>query len=281
MLSEPWLSRCDGLCERWTDRFNPVLVKEVRQALRSRGFTVSFLLTLGGSWCLSLALVGMERDALQLGDSGPEFFRAYLFALLIPLCFIVPLGVFGSVTAEFRDQTFEVLAASTLTPQQIVVGKLQGAGVSMAAYLSAMAPFLCFTYLLRGLDLPVIAMGLFVACLASLVVSLGAVALGALVKNSLWQMPGALLAVVWAAVVFGAANAIAGMLAESRWDWQPSDLLAGTACFGYFFLFYLILTLGVAISQLTVARRPDGYSDQWRPQASRRARAVSDSRVAS
>ena len=275
MSSEPWLSRFDGLCERWTDRFNPVLVKEVRQAVRSRGFTVSFLLTLGTTWCLSLALVGMEGDALQVGTSGPAFYRAYLFALLIPLCFIVPLGVFGSVTAEFRDQTFEVLATSTLTPQQIVMGKLQAAGVSTGAYLSAMAPFLCFTYLLRGLDLPVIALGLCVACVASLVVSLGALALGALVKNTLWQMPGALLAVVWGVVVFGTANAIAGMLAESRWDWQLSDLLAGTSCFGYFFLFYLILTLGLSITQFTAARRPDGYSDQWRP------RAVSESRVAS
>ena len=259
MSSEQWLSRFDGLCERWTDRFNPVLVKEVRQALRSRGFTASFLLTLGGCWCLSLALVGMEGDALQQGDSGPEFFRAYLFALLIPLCFIVPMGLFGSVIAEFRDQTFEVLATSRLTPQQIVVGKLQGAGVSMAAYLSAMAPFLCFTYLLRGLDLPVIAIGLLVACLASLVVSLGALALGALVKNTLWQMPGVLLAVVWAAVVFGAANAIAGMLAESRWDWGLSDLLAGTACFGYFFLFYLLLTLGLAALIPLVPRADSGW----------------------
>lgn len=112
MAAARWLTRFDLACERWTNRLNPVLVKETRQALRSRSFFMAFLITLESSWCLSLVLAGIQGASLQSGESGPEFFRAYMGALLMPLCFVVPLGVFRSATAEFADQTFEVLAAA-------------------------------------------------------------------------------------------------------------------------------------------------------------------------
>jgi hypothetical protein len=275
MSSAAWLDRFDAACERWTDRLNPVLVKETRQALRSRSFLVAFLITLGASWCLSLALVGMKGESLQLGESGPEFFRAYLFALLLPLCFVVPLGVFRSATAEFADQTFEVLATSTLTPSQIAFGKLQSAAVSMAAYLSAMAPYLCFTYLLRGLSLPAIVLGLLVVGLASLIVTLGALAVGAAVKHTWWQPLGMLIVVSWGMIVCLVAGSLAIEVSRSRVGLHIGDVCAGLACLGYFLTVYGIVTVAVAITQFTPPRLPPGLRDPWLPRRGADRRPVS------
>ena len=273
MSSAAWIARFDAACERWTDRLNPVLVKETRQALRSRSFLVAFLITLGASWCLSLALVAMKGESLQLGESGPDFYRAYLFALLLPLCFVVPLGVFRSATAEFADQTFEVLATSTLTPSQIAFGKLQSAAVSMAAYLSAMAPYLCFTYLLRGVSLPAIVLGLLVVGLASFIVTLGALAVGAVVKHTWWQPLGMLAVVGWAIVVCLVAGSLAIEVTRSQVGFHIGDVCAGLACLGHLLLFYGVLTLAVSITQFSTCRhstpdwqrRQPRYRPGWRP----------------
>src|SRR5690606_21444363 len=48
------ISRMEHRIERWGERLNPILVKEARQALKSRQFTVTFTLMLVAAWVWSI-----------------------------------------------------------------------------------------------------------------------------------------------------------------------------------------------------------------------------------
>ena len=70
---------------------------------------------------------------------------------------VVPLSAFRSLTAEREDNTYDLLSITALKPRQIISGKLGSSVTQMAVYFSAITPCLAFTYLLRGVDLPTIA----------------------------------------------------------------------------------------------------------------------------
>ena len=146
---EAWLLRA-------SERLNPIVVKEARQALKSRQFTITFTLVLAACWLwsmLKLALLG--PSAYYLSD-GRELFFGYYIILSFATLVIVPFGAFRSLTSEREDRTYELLSITTLRPRQIVSGKLAAAVLQMLVYLSAVSPCLAFTYLLRGIDIPTI-----------------------------------------------------------------------------------------------------------------------------
>ena len=173
----------DRTLERWGDRLNPILVKESRQALKSKQFLVTFLalLFLGWGWSIVGALwLEISPFASNLGG---KMFIGYFVILALPMTVIVPFGAFRSLAMEQETRTFELLSITSLGARQIVVGKLGSAVVQMSIYLSAIAPCLGFTYLLRGIDLISI---FFLVCALSLV-SLGLSALGLAMATNMRQ----------------------------------------------------------------------------------------------
>ena len=170
----------EDLLERIGDRLNPILVKETRQALKSRQFLITFalLLILGWGWSiLGIATIGPGASA---GSHGGEMFLGYFIILAFPLMVVVPFGTFRSLAAEQESRTYELLSITALGPRQIVAGKLGSAILQMSVYLSAVSPCIGFTYLLRGIDFLTIILILFWITLASL----GASAIGLLMATS-------------------------------------------------------------------------------------------------
>jgi len=150
-----WAKRFDQL-ETWlagaSDYLNPILVKETRQALKSRHFTFTFVLLLGWCWMATIGGVALVGPGIYYAAAGPVLLKAYYFVLILPLAIVVPFTAFRSLTGEREENTYDLLRVSTLAPRQIVSGKLASAIVQMGVYLSAVAPCLAFTYLLRGID---------------------------------------------------------------------------------------------------------------------------------
>ncbi|MBN1912530.1 MAG: hypothetical protein JW818_22605 [Pirellulales bacterium] len=146
----------DAFLERAGDRLNPLLVKETRQALKSRQFLASFGLMLAASWLWSvLGLVAFNAGIYTAG-CGDEMFMVYSCILAFPLLVVVPFGAYRSLAAEREDNTYELLAITAMGPRQMIAGKLASAMVQMLIYLSAVAPCIVFCYILRGIDLPTI-----------------------------------------------------------------------------------------------------------------------------
>ncbi len=54
---------------------------------------------------------------------------------------------------ESEDGTFELLSISALSAWQIIFGKMTSAVVQIVLYLSALAPCIVLTYLMRGVSL--------------------------------------------------------------------------------------------------------------------------------
>lgn len=148
--------RLDNLLLRLGDRLNPILVKETRQALKSKQFVITFLATLGAGWLWSLAGVLAQGESIHFAASGGVLFLVYYFILMFSMLVMTPVRAMRSLSVEIEEGTHELLAITTLRPSQIVVGKLGSAAVQMAIYFSALAPCMTFTYLLRGIDLATI-----------------------------------------------------------------------------------------------------------------------------
>lgn len=155
-----------------SDWFNPILVKETRQALRSLQFTLTFMLLLVACWMVTIGGVAMIGPSIYYAAGGAELLRAYYLVLSLPLLVVVPFAAFRSLAAEREDNTYELLSITTLRPRQIIGGKLASAVVQMIVYFSAIMPCLAFTYLLRGVDAPSIALLLAYTFLASLALSM-------------------------------------------------------------------------------------------------------------
>lgn len=155
-----------------SDRLNPILVKETRQALKSRQFGFTFVLLLILCWVVTIGGVAMVGPGIYYSAAGSILLKAYFIVLIFPLAVVVPFTAYRSLTTEREENTYDLLRVSTLNPHQVVRGKLGSAAVLMGVYLSAVAPCVAFTYLLRGVDVLSVAVLLLYITLASLGLSL-------------------------------------------------------------------------------------------------------------
>lgn len=171
-LLRRWVDWLDGAMDSASDWLNPIVVKETRQALKSRQFTLWFLMLLVGCWFVTIGGIAILGPGVSYGAYGDDLFSAYYCVLLFPLIVVVPFSALRSVASEQDDNTRDLLTVSSLTPSQIVQGKLASSLVQVGVYFSALAPCLAFTYLLRGVDVPTIVGLLAQAVLISLGLSI-------------------------------------------------------------------------------------------------------------
>jgi ABC-type transport system involved in cytochrome c biogenesis permease component len=208
---QKWEERLDWLSEK----LNPIVVKEARQALKSRQFTITFGLLLVFGACWTALGVSLQMPAIFHSPSGPFMVVGYYVILAVPLIVIVPFAAFRSLAAEREDGTFDLLSIATLSARQVVVGKLASAVLQMIVYYSAIAPCIAFTYLLRGLDIITIGLMLAYLFLASTILSALGLALATVTKERHWQV---LLSVVLVAgLVFVFAMWLMSMFGMFEW----------------------------------------------------------------
>jgi len=163
--AEPkWLRWLDKVAVRAGDAINPILIKETRQALKSRQFLVTFSLLLFAAlgWTIAGSLLLMPQ--IYFLPSAPTMLTGYYLVLAVPMLLVVPLAAYRSLEGEIDDGTLELLSVTSLSPRQIVFGKLGSAVLQMMLYFVALFPCVAYAYTLRGVDIPTIAilMGLLV-----------------------------------------------------------------------------------------------------------------------
>ena len=172
----PWLGRV-------VDWANPILVKELRQSLKSRQFVITFMLLVTVAWLVSVFGLLMFSTQIQYGPAGRYFFAGFYLALAAATLLIVPFGTFRSLQAERDFNTFEILSVTTITPQQIVRGKLLSSLVQCFIYYSAITPFMAFASTMQGFDAPRAAYVLVVTILISVMLSMASLMMSTLAKQ--------------------------------------------------------------------------------------------------
>jgi ABC-type transport system involved in cytochrome c biogenesis permease component len=168
-----------GIFERIGDRLNPILIREVNQALRGRAFLATGILALMAIVIIALTVAAQGEEAT---GSGGTVLAGTLGALIPLLMFIVPLQAFVSTRHEVTRGTSEHLHLSRLGPGAIIRGKIAASMVQLLLYLSIFAPLLAMTFLLRGVDVPTIALALLLCLIFGLGACALAVACGALCR---------------------------------------------------------------------------------------------------
>jgi hypothetical protein len=253
-LAAHW-SRFESLLDRIGDRLNPILVKEARQAMKSRQFVVTFSLLLLCGWLWTLLFVVAGLPAIYYAPVGPAVLRGYYVILSVPLLIVVPYAAFRSLAGEWEDGTFELLSITALSARQIVTGKLASAVLQMMIYYSALAPCIAFTYLLRGIDIVTVALLLGYSFAASLLLCAFGLMMATVTRVRHWQV---LLSVVlvMALLVFTFVWDMSFVVFLNEGGTLPLDLpdfWIAHLCGLTFYIPVLLLLLFIAAGQITFA----------------------------
>ncbi len=245
----------EALSERAMALAGPLVVKEVRQALRTRTFGLLFGVLLTACFFLAVFAwaVGSERDRL-----GPTIFALYLGVLGTMCFFVIPFTAFRSLVRELEDETWGVLTLTGLSSADIVRGKWLSAMSQAALYASVCAPFMLFSYFLNGVDVIQSVMALclvsgWTAILTAVALGIGTLPHGRLMRTVVHFV---VLAVLGGGTLVGA---IVGLILAKDSQRLLVDLVAvlGRVIFSWALTWLLlrVSAAGVALPEEAASRR--------------------------
>ena len=138
------------------DRLNPVVVRELRQAVGGKFVSAILLFFLAiQSFALGMVLL-LQTDLDTTNDSGYEVFMIMRSVVLFVSVFAIPAYAGFRFSAERTDANADLLNITTLHAGKLVSGKFFSAMLVALLIYAASAPFLSLTFLLRGIDIPTI-----------------------------------------------------------------------------------------------------------------------------
>ncbi len=143
------------------DSLSPMVIKELRQGLRTRAFTGTLLL-------LHIFLIlTMLLSSASIDIENAQWVFDGISSLV--LCLILPLRGMNAVSDEIKHGTLEMLRLTRLSSLKIVFGKW--AAVALLCFLVAVSllPYLAARYLLGGVELSAELLILLVKVLVGLV----------------------------------------------------------------------------------------------------------------
>lgn len=178
LMEEP-----SGWMDIWTvkiaDWCSPILVKEARQALKSRQFQWTFLLLL--LFVVVWSFLGVTFSLrTSVEENGPQMLVGYLWIIGFPLAVVIPLAAFRSLAREYEDETIQLVSITTMSARRIILGKLGSALLQIMLYAAAVTPCIVFSYILRGISFSMIWMG----CSLAISGSIGLTCLGLMVAGA-------------------------------------------------------------------------------------------------
>jgi hypothetical protein len=129
----------------FADWLSPILVKELRQGMRSRAFVGIFLIV--QAFMVLCVLTSMGSD----GYSGStEFFWTISGITLLG---IMPLRGIATLNGEIKGNTIELLLLTRLSAWRITAGKWTALFLQTLLLVSAVLPYLILRYFLGGVNL--------------------------------------------------------------------------------------------------------------------------------
>ena len=176
---EPRTANLTGRFATWiSDRANPMLVRCIRQELRSKTFLGVFMLLLVVCTIAAISSAGASSDS-----PNSQMGRMLYAVLAWTWCLVVviqAMGTFQSVIRERNEDTWDLLDLTGMGPRPVLRGLLLANLVQGQLYTAALAPFLVMAYLLRGIDLLTIGFALVVVPLMGVAASTLAVFLASI-----------------------------------------------------------------------------------------------------
>jgi len=131
------------------DIFSPILVKEVRQGMRTRMFLAAFLILQGALMC---ALAQQMVDMKSLTSSGDDQAQYFWIVMGIMFCAVMPARGLTAISSERGEDTLELLQLTGLTAWQIVFGKWLALYIQTLLLAVTVLPYVIVRYFLGATE---------------------------------------------------------------------------------------------------------------------------------
>lgn len=133
----------------FSDRFSPMLVKELRQGLRAKTFLAVFL-----SLQVFLAVMMFSATASSSSDQVGDVVSGIIFGFFaIAVLLVQPLRGISALSSEVKSNTLDMMALTRLSSSKIVMGKWVAIVSQTALLLSTIIPYLILRYFFGGMNL--------------------------------------------------------------------------------------------------------------------------------
>ena len=136
----------------FADWLSPILVKELRQGLKSRAFVVTFIIV----QVVMILLVGMQLLTLAGGGGGRgtmEGFDWFFWLFVaVPLLVMMPARGLIAVSDEVRANTLDLVQLTRLTAFRIVLGKWVALVSQTLLLVAAILPYAVLRYFFGDVD---------------------------------------------------------------------------------------------------------------------------------
>lgn len=126
----------------FSDRLNPMLVKELRQGLRGVGFVILFI-TLQALLAFILLITA---GAASSDNAGHLLSRTIFFLFSFAVLIVQPLRGISALSSEVRGNTIDLLCLTKLSAWRITFGKWISLVSQSALILTAVIPYLILRY---------------------------------------------------------------------------------------------------------------------------------------
>ena len=132
----------------FSDRLSPMLVKELRQGMRTNLFTVAFIL-LQAFMVLCVLLGSMSPGSG--GDGAVSGF--FWFFVIVALLVAMPIRGFSALTSEISLNTMDLIQLTQLGAWRITFGKWAALVSQSLLLVCGILPYLVMRYFFGGVDL--------------------------------------------------------------------------------------------------------------------------------
>lgn len=134
------------------DGLSPMLVKELRQGLRTYTFVILFLV-LQGLLALVLMTAGAATSGSASGGAGSVVSQIVFCFYALALLVIQPLRGISAISIEVKQNTIDLMVLTRLSAWRIVWGKWCSIVSQSALLLCAIIPYLILRYFFGGMQL--------------------------------------------------------------------------------------------------------------------------------
>jgi hypothetical protein len=131
----------------FSDKLSPMLVKELRQGMRARSFTMLFLI-----FQLLLCFILLSASSGSSSANAGSISSGIIFTIFgIAVLFIQPMRGVAALSAEIKDNTIEMMVLTRLSAARIVFGKWIAIVTQSTLILITIIPYLILRYFFGGM----------------------------------------------------------------------------------------------------------------------------------
>lgn len=142
----PAVAKLADFSEKWS----PVMVKELRQGLRTNTFSILFLVLQG----ILMLVIFSVASAGDYNDSAGQSLSNTLFLLFSLAALIIqPLRGVSALSKEVKGQTIDLLVLTRLSSWRIVFGKWTSLFAQTLLLLCTLIPYFIMRYFFGGMQL--------------------------------------------------------------------------------------------------------------------------------